>query len=128
MAYVGIILRDKDKFLLQLRDNKPEIVNPGLWGLFGGSVEGKETWEEGIKREILEELGIILEDIKIKKIYENEEFSLFDYQLSEEDTKKMVLMEGQKIGKFSLNEILNLEKITKGTMEAFLNIKSLEKE
>ena len=36
---LAIILIDKDKFLLQLRDDKQNIKDPNLWGLFGGSIK-----------------------------------------------------------------------------------------
>jgi len=39
-----------------LRDDKPGIPYPGHWGLFGGHLELGETPEEGLKRELLEEI------------------------------------------------------------------------
>ena len=33
----------KDKYLLQLRDNKKNIFFPNFWGLFGGSLNKNET-------------------------------------------------------------------------------------
>ncbi|TAK61248.1 MAG: NUDIX domain-containing protein [Dehalococcoidia bacterium] len=52
----------RGRLLLQLRDDKPDIVNPGLWGSFGGRLEPhetdeRETPEEGFLREMEEELG-----------------------------------------------------------------------
>ena len=52
----------RGRILLQLRDDKPDIVNPGLWGSFGGRIEPHETDEhetpeEGFLREMEEELG-----------------------------------------------------------------------
>jgi 8-oxo-dGTP pyrophosphatase MutT (NUDIX family) len=51
------ILYRQGKFLLQLRDNIPEIIHPGCWALFGGHLEAGETPEQGLKRELLEEIG-----------------------------------------------------------------------
>jgi 8-oxo-dGTP diphosphatase len=52
------ILIDTDgRFLMQLRDDKPGIVDPGKISLFGGRREGNETFAECIAREIHEELG-----------------------------------------------------------------------
>lgn len=45
------------RFLLQHRDDKPDIVNPGKWGSFGGEIEPYETPEHGFLRELDEELG-----------------------------------------------------------------------
>ncbi|MEH2001034.1 MAG: NUDIX hydrolase [Nostoc sp.] len=54
------ILYQKNKFLMQLRDNIPGILYPGYWALFGGHIELGETPEVAVKREILEEIGYIL--------------------------------------------------------------------
>ena len=59
---LGLLVGADGRFLLQHRDDKPGIVNPGMWGSFGGRVEPhetdtRETPEEGFLREIWEELG-----------------------------------------------------------------------
>ncbi|MBW4479572.1 MAG: NUDIX hydrolase [Tolypothrix brevis GSE-NOS-MK-07-07A] len=51
------ILYQKDKFLMQLRDNIPNISYPGQWALFGGHIEAGETPNIAVKREVLEEIG-----------------------------------------------------------------------
>ena len=54
---VAIILKNsKNELLLQLRDEKPEIVYLGYWGFIGGGVEDGETELQAIKREIKEEI------------------------------------------------------------------------
>ena len=55
---LAIIKREK-LFLLQLRDDVPNIAHPGLWGLFGGHVEPGETPAAAIKREIFEEINYL---------------------------------------------------------------------
>ena len=52
------ILLLHDKYILQLRDNKPTIAAPGQWSLFGGLRRASETPFDAIKREIYEELSI----------------------------------------------------------------------
>ncbi len=44
---------------MQLRDNIPGILYPGCWGFFGGHIEPGETPEEGIRRELLEEISYV---------------------------------------------------------------------
>jgi 8-oxo-dGTP diphosphatase len=58
------ILPYEGKFLMQLRDNIPTILYPGLWGLFGGHIEAGETPEIAVEREVLEEIGYQLKDPK----------------------------------------------------------------
>ncbi len=51
------ILYQEGKFLMQLRDDLPNIIYPGHWGLFGGHLEPGETPEAALKRELLEEIN-----------------------------------------------------------------------
>ncbi|MDY7022286.1 MAG: NUDIX hydrolase [Cyanobacteriota bacterium] len=51
------ILYREGKLLMQLRDDIPGIVYPGVWGLFGGHVEPGETPEVAVKREVTEEIN-----------------------------------------------------------------------
>lgn len=51
------ILTYEGKFLMQLRDNIPTILYPGVWGLFGGHMEKGETPEIAVVREVIEEIG-----------------------------------------------------------------------
>lgn len=51
------VLEQEGNWLLQLRDDIPGIVFPGTWGLFGGHLDPGETPEEGVQRELLEEIG-----------------------------------------------------------------------
>jgi len=61
----AIILVDKDKALMQLRDEKPEITYPGYWCIPGGGFEEKESPVEAAKRELREETGYVSENPKL---------------------------------------------------------------
>jgi 8-oxo-dGTP pyrophosphatase MutT (NUDIX family)/putative flippase GtrA len=50
-----ILLRADGAALLQLRDNKPTIQDPGIWVVPGGHIEPGETAQAGACREFLEE-------------------------------------------------------------------------
>jgi 8-oxo-dGTP diphosphatase len=54
---VCILYTSDDRFLLQLRDDVPNIIYPGCWGLFGGHIEAGETPEIAVVREIQEEIS-----------------------------------------------------------------------
>jgi len=53
----AILLDGRGRFLLQQRDDIPNIVAPGCIALFGGHREGDETFLECVAREVHEETG-----------------------------------------------------------------------
>jgi len=50
-----VLLREDGAALLQLRDDIPGIVDPGIWVIPGGHLEPGETSVEGARREFEEE-------------------------------------------------------------------------
>jgi 8-oxo-dGTP diphosphatase len=59
IAVVSAILYNaQGQVLLQLRDDKPKLLFPSHWTLFGGSAEPDETPEQAMRRELLEEIEI----------------------------------------------------------------------
>jgi 8-oxo-dGTP pyrophosphatase MutT (NUDIX family) len=54
---VAIVLDTQGRFLLQRRDNIPDIVHSGKVSLFGGHREPGETYLDCIAREAQEELS-----------------------------------------------------------------------
>ena len=51
------IIHWQRRILLQYRDCDPHIYHPGYWGFFGGLLEERESPEQGLVRELEEELG-----------------------------------------------------------------------
>lgn len=100
------ILYQQGKLLLQLRDDLPEIMYPGHWGLFGGHLEPGETPEEGLKREVLEEinyqvshpikLGIYADEKVVRHVY---------YAPLTESVEHLILREGADMALVSPVEI-----------------------
>ena len=52
----AVLVTPDDRYLVQLRDNNPEISFPGFLCLFGGALEPWEGLETGLRRELDEEL------------------------------------------------------------------------
>lgn len=62
---VHAILLMRGGYALQLRDNKPDIAGPGLWGLFGGTLKAGEDPAQGLVRELQEELSITVSNRRL---------------------------------------------------------------
>jgi 8-oxo-dGTP diphosphatase len=63
VAVALAVLRQNGRYLMQLRDDKPTILYPGHWGLFGGHLEPGEAADVGVRRELLEEIGYCPENL-----------------------------------------------------------------
>jgi len=71
IAVAMAILYQEGKFLLQLRDDYPNILYPGYWGLFGGHLEPGESPEQGLQRELLEEITHQPSELTLFRRYQN---------------------------------------------------------
>ena len=65
----AILVNDKKQIYLGLRTRQP---GAGLWELPGGFINLHESAEDGVKREIKEELGLDLNNLTFFKSYSNE--------------------------------------------------------
>ena len=64
---VVIILNDQNEVLLQKRHD-------GYWGLPGGLMDLGESFEEVAKREVFEETGLVVENLKLLNIFSGSEY------------------------------------------------------
>lgn len=64
---VGAVIFDQCHVLLVLRGHAPL---KGEWSLPGGALELGETLHEGVKREVLEETGLIVEPIGVVETFD----------------------------------------------------------
>jgi len=55
-AVTALLVTEDRRFLLQLRDEKPDIILPGHWSCFGGHLDPGETADQAMLRELDEEL------------------------------------------------------------------------
>ena len=56
---VTVLIFVKKQLILQLRDNKKDIVFPGTWGFISGELLPGESPKNGITREMKEELSLL---------------------------------------------------------------------
>lgn len=112
---LAIIVVD-GRYAMQLRDDKPGISCPGMWGLFGGGIKRNEKPKSAIAREVEEEL-----DLKLRRwrfLWTVQRFS--DYEgkavhywfyttsISREVWGRRRLKEGQDSNHFAFHELRGL--------------------
>ena len=100
------ILYQNDKFLMQLRDDIPNIVYPGHWGLFGGHLEPGETPDVAVKRELLEEISYTPPDLLEFGCYPDEKAIRHVYYAPlTVELNQLVLLEGWDMDFLTIDNI-----------------------
>jgi 8-oxo-dGTP diphosphatase len=64
---VGALIIEGNRILLVERGKEPL---KGYWSLPGGILEVGETLDQGIRREVLEETGLIIEPLEVVELFE----------------------------------------------------------
>ena len=106
----AIIYKDQ-KYLLQLRDNKPSILCPNTWAFFGGNVKNGEGFVEAIKRELTEELSWFPEKLFYLAKSKDSRFDCINtYYIAhcEVPEHALVLGEGQAMEWFTIDDVMKL--------------------
>lgn len=111
----AIILNEKEEVLLQKKDMQYWHW-PGCWCMFGGGSKEGETPKETILREIKEEIGLELDEVKLFKTHEleNKEGKVMRYVYTsklKKDIKDISLCEGAGFAFFQKDEISSLKMI-----------------
>ena len=106
MSAEVLIENSKGDILMLLRDDKPTIKWPNQWDFLGGVVEPGETPEEGVRRELMEELELELPNLELLKIYDLGwvKDHVFHSKI-DIDTSKVNLHEGQRVQYFPVSEL-----------------------
>ena len=66
----ALVLNGKNEILLVKRA-KGKLLEGGKWAIVGGFVERDETTEQAVRREVLEETGWEINNIKLLRIIDN---------------------------------------------------------
>lgn len=102
-----VMINSAGQVLLYLRDDKPTIRFPNTWCLPGGYVEQGEQPHECIRREIEEEMGVVLGEVRplvsATRSYGVEHTFWTEIDL---DLEQVVLTEGQRLKWFTRAEVL----------------------
>lgn len=96
-----------NKLLFYLRDDK-NIAERNKWSIFGGVIERGETKEEGLERELKEELNISVNNIRYLSSFiniHNQILYFFRGEIKETKLENIIITEGQKVRFFSPDEI-----------------------
>lgn len=104
-------LRNRDKILLYLRDDRQDISYPNHWALLGGQIEEGETPQSALEREIQEEIGckaINISFVSRLDVVNNptcEDYVIFLFKGKiQRRLQDMHLTEGQRLGYFTMEE------------------------
>ena len=109
-------LKNGDKILLYLRDDMRNISYPNHWALLGGQIEGAETPQDALVREIQEEIGcqagnttlVGRLDVVNNPMCEDHTIFLFKGEIHNR-LEEMQLTEGQRLGYFTMEEFRTLK-------------------
>jgi 8-oxo-dGTP pyrophosphatase MutT (NUDIX family) len=113
IAVTILILPDK-QVVLQRRDFNTQ-VSPGLLGLFGGSVEGEESFFQAACRELKEETSLAVDELNISSLGEIEipssqgkpEPRMFHVFLANLESSNFEVYEGVGLEVFDLENVLD---------------------
>jgi 8-oxo-dGTP pyrophosphatase MutT (NUDIX family) len=112
-ASAAIILQGS-RYLLQKRSMRADIFYPGHWGMFGGALDPGEDFEEGLRRELFEELAI---EVRAVSYFTEFTFDLsgfghgrvarqyFEVRIDEEELARIDQKEGDEMALFDAREI-----------------------
>jgi 8-oxo-dGTP pyrophosphatase MutT (NUDIX family) len=115
-AVALIVVGENERYLMQLRDQKPGIFYPGHWGLFGGAMDPGESPETTLRRELEEELHLAANEMTYFTEFEFD-FAFcglgrfirrfYEVRVPESSLVGLVLGEGSDMRAFRARELLN---------------------
>jgi len=113
-AVAAVLVLEDGRYVMQLRDDIPNIFYPDHWGCFGGAVNADEEPLQALHRELEEELELKISgaiffsrfDFEIKawpkKVFRN----YYEVPVTLSEYSRLVLHEGAEVKAFTGAEIL----------------------
>jgi len=125
---IGVFVVNNDKIILQKRKG---AHGAGEWSLPGGHLEFGESWEDAAAREVLEETGLKIKNIKFvgvtNDIFEKERLHYITiFMQGETDETNLVLKEPEKAEEIDWFELNNLPEPFFTPLKNFLNTEKFE--
>lgn len=118
----AILINTKGEFVLQKRDNKPNIAEPGKVVNFGGSVEDGEDPKMAMIRELKEELNLDIKpnevfefDVSVRPNYFGEMRIANTFFIEGVNSDNLVLNEGEAIIFIKIGDDLDSYNLSEGT-------------
>jgi 8-oxo-dGTP diphosphatase len=134
---IVILVDSLSNILLYLRDNKADIPFPNTWALLGGLLREGEPLEDGIRREVKEELwvrdGAVYElcECEFLFTYPRKDITRTEYVFTApltESVENLTLQEGQRLELFSQSKIESSDNIMPHHKEILLHYFELKVE
>jgi len=120
-AVAAILLTEDGRYVMQLRDDKPDIWYPNHWGCFGGAVEAGESPEQALERELSEEIELPPRmgtyftrfDFDMKVLGLQSYYRIYYLlTLSAGELERLRIHEGREIQAFDGDSLLRSERVT----------------
>lgn len=106
------ILKYKNKYIFQDRENKPNIMAPGLLSGFGGNTEeGDTSFLENAKRELREETDLPVDDLEFQRlgILNSDGPGLCEAYLVEIKDNHFKVFEGRGFKQLTMDQIRSMD-------------------
>lgn len=113
-AAAALILLPGERYLMQRRDDLPQLFYPGHWCCFGGAMDDGESPLETLRRELLEELELAMPaatqyatfsfDVAPGAVRFHRTF--FEVRITDEVLDRLALHEGAEMRAFEAEDLL----------------------
>lgn len=122
-AVAAILVDPQGRYIVQRRDERPDIFFPGHWGCFGGAVEAGEPPVDAMRRELREELELVVDprelayftqmDFDFTPLGGTKVFRIFyEIRVAPAQVTALRLHEGAAVRHFDAEELLLRERVT----------------